>query len=213
MLQIRRHINDLMTSNSYVLSDPKSRCCMIVDPGSEKSEEIIRYISENDFIPEYIILTHEHSDHTWGVNALLDKYPNIKVIASQACKDALPRAVQAYFRYYYSDPTYVYHVRRVDVTVEELNNQLQWHDYTIRFIATPGHSYGSICFIIDNNFFSGDTVMQTKPYINKRDGNVELYKKSIALLKQTIPDTMNVYPGHGDQFMFMENSLSNRLID
>lgn len=204
MLQIYKYINDLMSSNSYVLSDFDSRRCIIVDPGSEKSEDIILYISDNDFTPEYIILTHEHSDHTWGVNALLDKYPSIKVIASQACKESLPRAVQAYFRYYYNDPTYVYHVRRVDVTVEELNNQLQWHDYTIRFIATPGHSYGSICFIIDNNLFSGDMVMLTKPYINKRDGNVELYHRSIELLKQTIPQEMNVCPGHGEQFRFCE---------
>lgn len=202
MLKIYRHINDLMSSNSYVLSDFESRCCIIIDPGSEKSEEIIQFISEKDLVPEYIILTHEHSDHTWGVNALLDKYPSIKVIGSQACKDALPRAVQAYFRYYYSDPTYVYHVRRVDITVEELNSQLQWHNYTIQFIATPGHSYGSVCFIIDNNLFSGDTIMQAKPYINKRDGNMELYHKSIELLKHTIPFNMNVCPGHGEQFKF-----------
>ena len=87
MLQIYRHINDLMSSNSYVLSDSESRCCVIVDPGSEKSEEIIQHISDNDLLPEYILLTHEHSDHTWGVNALLDKYPNIKVVGSKACKE------------------------------------------------------------------------------------------------------------------------------
>ena len=197
---IRRFINQLMQSNCYVLS--KNGRCIIVDPASEKSEDVIQFVEDENLVPDFIILTHEHSDHTWGVNALLDKYPNIKVVGSKACKDALPRAVQAYFRYYYSDPTYVYHVRRVDITVEELNSQLQWHDYTIQFIATPGHSYGSVCFIIDNNLFSGDTVMQTKPYINKRDGNMELYHKSIELLKHTIPFNMNVCPGHGEQFKF-----------
>lgn len=202
MLTIKRHINQLMSSNCYVISDTQSQACLIIDPGSEKSEDIIKYIEQNKLTPEYIILTHEHSDHTWGVNSLLNKYPELKVIATQVCKEALPNASQAYFRFYYSDPEYAYYVNRVDITVEELDCHMNWCGEKIEFILTPGHSNGSMCVKIGDNLFSGDTVMLTKPYVNKRDGSVELYKNSVELLKNTISDNVLVYPGHGGRFYF-----------
>ena len=107
---IRRFINQLMQSNCYVLS--KNGRCIIVDPASEKSEDVIQFVEDENLVPDFIILTHEHSDHTWGVNALLEYCPSIRVLTCKACTIELPKAWQSYFKFYYDDPEYIYYVGR-----------------------------------------------------------------------------------------------------
>lgn len=213
MIQIKRHINELMSSNCYLIYNDVSRHCIIVDPASENSEREIAFIVENSFVLDYIILSHEHSDHTWGVNSLLERFPRVKVIASSVCASELPRASQSYFKLYFDNPSYNYYVNRVDMTVEQLNNVLDWEGELIKFMLTPGHSRGSMCFFIGNALFSGDTLMNCKPYINKRDGNKEDYRKSITKLLQNVMDKVVVYPGHGDTFTIADyNGKKNNII-
>lgn len=80
--------------------DDASLRCLIIDPASEKSLREIEFIESHNLTLDYILLTHEHTDHTWGVNALLDKY-DAKVVCSQKCKENLPKAGDAYFLLYY----------------------------------------------------------------------------------------------------------------
>ena len=78
---------------------------------------------------------------------------------------------------------------------------MKWRNYSIQFISTPGHSKGSICFLIENKLFSGDTLMQSKPFINKRNGSMEEYKNSLNILNMLIKGkNITIYPGHGDTF-------------
>ena len=67
----------------------------------------------------------------------------------------------------------------------------------IVFLLTPGHSEGSICFWIGNNFFSGDTIIPDCKTITKlRGGSEEKLKRSIELIRQKIYQGMILYPGH-----------------
>lgn len=200
MLFVERFVNELMSSNCFVVWDNEMHRCVIIDPASEKAEREINYIEENHLFLDYILLTHEHTDHTWGVNALLEKYDSAKVICSVYCREALPTAGNMYFRLYYDDPNYTYKVKRVDYTTEELNWELLWNNYKIEFIHTPGHSQGSICINIDNYLFTGDTIMQYKPYINKRGGNLEVYKNSVATILSKFMGAIQIFPGHGESF-------------
>lgn len=200
MIIVNRFINELMTSNCFVVWDDDSRHCVIIDPASEKAERELQLIEDNKLTLDYILLTHEHTDHTWGVNALVDKY-NPKVVCSAACKEALPAAGDMYFRLYYNDPNYTYKVKRVDYTIEDLQGSLVWNNINIGFIKTPGHSPGSICIIIADKLFTGDTIMQYKPYINKRGGNLEVYMNSVNSILSCFPANTQVYPGHGDTFL------------
>ena len=188
-----------MTSNCYLVVDEESKHCICIDPASEKSLREIEYIEKNGLTLDYIILTHEHTDHTWGVNALIDKYPSVKVICSELCKEALPKEAKAYFQLYYDDPNYSYTVKRVDFTTDELNCNLDWIGHYIKFIATPGHSPGSVCVVIDDLLFGGDTLMPFKPFIKKRNGgSFEEYRKSLSHIDNLFDLTTIVYPGHGD---------------
>lgn len=199
MLHIERFINELMTSNCYLVVDEASKRCVCIDPASEKSEREITYIEDNGLKLDYILLTHEHTDHTWGVNALLAQYPSAKVICSSLCRDALPKEAKAYFQLYYDDPNYSYNVARVDSTIEELGWQLDWNSNKFIFIPTPGHSPGSVCIAIDNILFGGDTLMPFKPFIKKRNGgSLEQYQESVRTIVNSYPEETLVYPGHGE---------------
>lgn len=198
MIFVNRFINELMSSNCYIVWDDSSLRCLVIDPASEKSLREIEFIESHNLTLDYILLTHEHTDHTWGVNALLDKY-DAKVICSQKCKENLPKSGDMYFQLYYDRKDYHYEVRRVDFTCEELNWELGWNGKTIKFINTPGHSFGSVCIDVQGYLFTGDTIMQTKPYINKRNGSLELYTESVKSLKKMYDGNgVMVYPGHGE---------------
>ena len=199
MLKVERFINQLMTSNCYIVVDEGSKYCFCIDPASEKSEQEISYIEQNGLTLEYIFLTHEHADHTWGVNALLARFPAAKVVCSSLCRDALPKEAKAYFQLYFDDPNYTYNVERVDFTTEDLDWQLNWMEHSVVFIATPGHSPGSVCISIDDILFGGDTLMPFKPFIKKRNGgSLEQFRESVEKMVNAYPEDTLVYPGHGE---------------
>ena len=60
----------------------KDKSVVVIDPSV--CEPVIRYINENNFHLEAIFQTHHHSDHIGGTKFLIEKWPNVKVIAS-AC--------------------------------------------------------------------------------------------------------------------------------
>lgn len=199
MLKVNRFINQLMSSNCYIVEDDESKHCFCIDPASEKSEREIEYIEQNSLTLDYIFLTHEHTDHTWGVNALLNHFATAKVVCSSLCRDALPKEARAYFQLYYDDPSYVYNVECVDYTTEDLGWHLTWQRHQIVFIATPGHSPGSICIAVDNVLFGGDTLMPFKPFIKKRSGgSMEQFRESVEKMVNAYPEDTIVYPGHGE---------------
>lgn len=199
MIKVERFVNELMASNCYIVADEASKHCICIDPASEKSLREIEYIESNGLTLDYIILTHEHTDHTWGVNALIEKYPAVKVICSEQCKQALNKEAKVYFQLYYDNPDYLYNVKRVDYTTQELGWCHKWFGLNISFIPTPGHSPGSVCIAIDNVVFGGDTLMPFKPFIKKRNGgSYEQFQESIKKMASMFNVDTLVYPGHGE---------------
>jgi len=199
VVEVTRFVNDLMSSNCYVIHDSLCSDCVIVDPGSKNSESEISLCNKLRIYPRYIILTHEHTDHTWGANALVDRYDS-KVICSQQCKDRLGKEGQSYFLFYYNDPNYSYNVKRVDITVG--SGDIIWNSISIKFLYTPGHSIGSMCFFVGDNLFTGDTLMQCETTVDKKRCSDEIYRESLKTLNREISmrSSVIVYPGHGDMY-------------
>lgn len=201
VMEVVRFVNELMSSNCFVVSVPDSDRCLVVDPGTESCKELTEYLDAKGLTPEYIILTHEHTDHTWGCNTLIDRY-DAKVVCSAACNAALPKEGRNYFLFYYDDLNYTYAVKRVDQVLEDLNWALRWNGLDLRFLETPGHSDGSVCLSIENALFTGDTIMQYKPYVHKKRGSMEKYKASVELIMNAFDrEKTTVYPGHGETFI------------
>ena len=196
-MKVERFVNELMTSNCYVVYDEDTKHCLVIDPASEKSLREIKFIEEKGLVLDYIILTHEHTDHNWGVNSLREHFPNAKLVCSELCNKYVKKTNRAYFLFYYDDPDYRYEIAPADILIKE-DSCLDWNGDQILFVMTPGHSYGSMCIVIDGMLFTGDTIMPYKPYFNGRDSNEEDWIKSIEKIRGLYPSEAEVYPGHGD---------------
>lgn len=203
-LEIVQLENQLMKSNCYILIDWNSKSCVIVDPASEKSEREISYIEEQGLTLDYIMLTHEHTDHTWGVNALKIRYPEVKILCSEACNKYAKKASRVYFLYYYDDPNYRYTIEPADVLITEQEDYMEWHGHQLHFLITQGHSYGSMCIGIDEMLFTGDTIIPYPAYFNGRDSNEEDWIESIKKIRDKFNSDTMIYPGHGEKLTLGE---------
>ena len=203
MLKVERFINELMSSNCYLVVDEASKHCICIDPASEKSLREIEYIEKNGLTLDYIILTHEHTDHNWGVNSLREYYPESKLVCSEPCNKFVKKTNRAYFLFYYDDPDYRYEIAPADILIKE-DVDMDWNGIQIKYMMTPGHSYGSMCIDVDGMLFTGDTIMPFKPYFNGRDSNKEIWKISVGRLESRYNKEILVYPGHGDMIKLID---------
>lgn len=201
---VERFVNELMTSNCYIVVDEESKRCIIIDPGSVESKREIDYINSNGLTPDYIIISHEHTDHNWGVNSLRETFPSIKLVCSEECSKHVAVANKAYFLFYYDDLTYSYEIAPADILIKKSIERLVWSNHNIEFYFTPGHSFGSLCIKIDDMLFTGDTIMPYPPYFNGRDSNRDDWENSIENILNEVPMYAKVYPGHGDSLSLKE---------
>ena len=206
MLKIERFVKELMTSNCYVVYDEDTKRCLVIDPGSEKSLREIDFIEKNNLTLDFIIITHGHTDHNWGVNALREPFKDSKLLCSEECSKHVKKANRAYFLLYYDDPNYRYEIAPADILIKEDIN-MDWNGIQIKFGLTPGHSYGSMCIDVDGMLFTGDSIMPYKPYFNGRDSNQDDWLLSIKKIKETYSDNAIIYPGHGDMFSLNEYDI------
>jgi len=175
-MKVIRVIASSIGNNSYILLTKKPA---IIDP-SENVDAILNHLKEH-IKPEdleYIILTHYHFDHVFGVPKIKEE-TNAKIMIHES--DA----------------------RFLDFKPDKLlkdNDVINLDNFSLKVIHTPGHTPGSICLYEpkSKSLFSGDTFF-TGGGIGRTDfpgGNAEELKKSIEKLSKL--DVRILYPGHGE---------------
>lgn len=204
MIKVERFVNQLMTSNCYLVVNEETKRCIVIDPGSEKSEREISFIQEHQLKLDYVLVTHEHSDHNWGVNVLMEAFPDAKLLCSVECAKRVNKLYKAYFLLYYDDPNYRYDLRQPDIIIKSDDDTLEWNGHKLEFILTPGHSYGSMCIKLDEMIFTGDTIMPNKPHFNGRDSDKEEWAVSIDKIIDLYSCNLMIYPGHGNKLSLGE---------
>ena len=78
-----------------------------------------------------------------------------------------------------------------------------------KVIHTPGHSKGSICILIDDILFSGDTVFKYSiGRTDLPDGNYNELMQSLEKIKK-LSKNITIYPGHGPVTTLKEELENN----
>jgi len=208
-MQIQIFQNEPIDSNCYVIYKKGYTSCIVIDPGTNGSKELIEFLISEKLIPDYIILTHEHFDHIWGVNALVNFAEPI-IIASQFCANMI-KDEKKNLSLFYDQVGFV--ICKEIISIESLQESLIWYDYEVRFFHTPGHSESSISVVINHNLFSGDLMIKDLKTITKLPtGDKNKLMVSLEhIFKNFSNKSMIVYPGHGDNFMLDDVHLNSFL--
>ncbi|MDR2036301.1 MAG: MBL fold metallo-hydrolase [Bacteroidales bacterium] len=205
-IEVKQIINSPVDSNCFILYIQNNANCIIVDPGAEYCNELLKFIKDRKISPEYIILTHEHFDHIWGVNQLKNLFP-CKVISSAICSEHMIDAKKNLSAFYNQSG---FKCCPADITIESINNELLWNGVMIDFFNTPGHTDGSISFYFYNNLFCGDLLIKDFQTVTKLPGgNKNQLKNSLDLVfSKFYNKNIIVYSGHGNPFLLKDIDIN-----
>lgn len=197
-MEIKRFEFNFFGENTYVIWDASSQEAAIVDPGMvnpEETDQIEDFIATHRLSVRYILLTHAHVDHTFGIDILKEKY-HAPVLAHKA---DLPLGQMR------GQQAEMFHLPMKLGPVEidrfiSANTTLNLGNERIEVIETPGHSPGGVCYYVPESSFilTGDTLFQGS--IGRTDlpgGDHNTLLRSISTGLFNLPDNTVVYPGHG----------------
>ena len=212
MLIVQSFVNTPVNSNCYVLFDKEqSNDCIIVDPGSESESHLISYLKKGKLIPKYIVLTHEHFDHCWGVNQLVDEY-HVPVVCSRLCAEAIRDSKRNCSVFYDNKTGFVIDCEVLDAGL--IKKYIKVGESEIRFFETPGHTKASISLVVGHYLFTGDTLIKDIRTVTKLPtGSKDALSESLVLFAAMQGKGYRVCPGHGAGFELDQYELDKMIVD
>ena len=192
MIKVKCFPVGALSANCYFVTADNDES-LLIDTGAP-AKELDRIINEfgADKL-KYILLTHGHFDHIANTAAVKREYPNVKIVISEKEKDFTTRDNLNLSLFF--DGT-IEHFD-ADILVND-GDELPFGKYKIKVLATPGHTIGGVCYIIDDSIFTGDTLIAgTTGRTDFPTGSIADMRKSIARLA-AIEGDLNVYCGHGE---------------
>ncbi|UFH54430.1 MBL fold metallo-hydrolase [Spirosoma sp. KNUC1025] len=201
-----------LQENTYVISDDTTGEAVIIDPGcyeQAEKEALGKFITDNKLTVKYLLLTHAHLDHVFGVAYVKRKF-----------------GVKAYLHEFdmviYNDvPTRCalyglrgYEPSEIDAFLNE-GDQFRFGNTVLDVIFVPGHAPGHVAFInhAERYVVGGDVLFRGSvgrtdfPYCNHAD-----LMDSIRTKFYTLPDDYVVYPGHMEPTTIGQEKRTNPFV-
>ena len=173
--------------NCYLVPSPDKKTLYIIDPGGD-AQDIIAAASAFSCQKAVILLTHCHADHIGAVGEVAKKL-NITELYIDPADSAMYASPANCF------PPYL-------PAAENLLTPSEWPPQTPDFeiLHTPGHTPGGVCYYFReyNALFTGDTLFRAS--VGRTDfpgGDTATLMESISSRLMTLPDSLEIYPGHG----------------
>lgn len=176
---------------TYLVACPNTREAVIIDPAGE-DDKLLSLIKTENVKVRYILNTHGHADHVLGNPKLKevlktpvcmheadDRFFSDKAVREKTSEElGLPPP----------DPS---DIRLKDEDVVEVGT------LKIEVIHTPGHTPGSVCYLVNGNLFSGDTLfVGAAGRTDLIGGSLETLLESLEKRLIVLPKETMVWPGH-----------------
>ena len=158
--------------NGYVVACSKTKEAIVIDPGLP-AEKIAEQL--NGLTVKFIVATHCHPGHVSGKDDLK---------ALTGAETGLHSADAKQF------------LRSADRYLVD-GDELEFGEFKLSVLHTPGHTPGSLCFVVANHAFVGDTILAGG--VGKQTPETDLRRQmmSIGTKLLRLPLTTALYPGHG----------------
>ena len=190
-INIEQIPNGKWKENCYIVSN-YTNYALIIDPGSDE-KKIIDFIENNNLTPIAIINTHAHYDHVGAIKKLKDKFSIPLFLHSE--DEKLLKTANLY-SVLFEGPGLI-KIPEIEYYFDKIDIKDYIEGFLIKIIYTPGHTCGSVCFLIENNLFTGDTLLKGEiGRIDLPGGDESELNSSLKALAE-LPENINIYPGHG----------------
>jgi glyoxylase-like metal-dependent hydrolase (beta-lactamase superfamily II) len=153
---------------AYLIGDKDGGKAALIDPppNADRYQELI---DQHELQVEYVVITHGHGDHTWGVSEAVERY-NCKVVAHKSM------------------------LLKLDLPVDD-GDLISLGDLEMEIIYTPGHSDDAICVLCADKLITGDTLFVGK--VGGTDLGEGARKEWDSLHKlMKLNSGVEVWPGH-----------------
>jgi glyoxylase-like metal-dependent hydrolase (beta-lactamase superfamily II) len=158
--------------NCYIVSDAATKEAVVIDPGlpAEKITDQAAGLKV-----KYILATHGHPGHVGGKDDVKAVTGGETGIHPQDAKQFL-RSADRYL---------------LD------GDELEFGEFKIVVMHTPGHTPGSVCYVVANHAFVGDTILAGGIGRQMPETDLRRQMVSIGTKLLRLPPTTALYPGHG----------------
>ena len=175
-------------TNCYIVWAEGSGSCAVIDPGNEP-QRVLNRLSQLGLSLDAILLTHGHFDHVGAVEEL---------VKATGCALWMKESDYTQVKNPMNDYLYPLHDKNFcEVSFCEEGEVIHAGGLRFTVMETPGHTWGSVCYLCEDAMFCGDTIFAGSC------GRIDLPggdRMTMALTMERLSEMesdYHIFPGHG----------------
>ena len=170
---------------SYLIEDIATRTAVVIDPCWDAPRICERLVSQQLKLSA-IWITHAHLDHVNAVEELRKTYPVPVYVSGEAIR-------------FLAEQPDIHPFGRLPADAQALaeGDIVRIGETTAKVVCTPGHSLDSVCYWLEEDLITGDTLFVDGVGRTDLNGSdIHALYHSLQRLAYELPEQLVIHPGH-----------------